>query len=70
MKKLKIFGAILFIVGFAILIANVADYLGGFFGLSWEIHLPSSAIGVVFIALGMYYLWLVTTPMPDKSKKP
>jgi hypothetical protein len=70
MEKLKIFGAILFIVGFTILIANVVDYLGGFFGLSWEIHLPSSAIGVVFIALGMYCLRLFAAGVTDDTQPP
>jgi hypothetical protein len=72
MKNPKIFGAVLLIVGFAILILNAADYLGGFFGWSWEIHLPSSGVGVVFIVVGMMYLsWLsgAHKPEPDKSKK-
>ena len=43
-------------MGFAIIILNAADYLGGFFGMSWEVHLPSSAIGIVFIVLGISQL--------------
>jgi hypothetical protein len=67
MKKSKIFPAVLLIVGFVILVANAVDYLGGFFGLFWEYHLPSSAIGIIFIGLGMYQLRLFESA---KNKKP
>jgi len=54
-KKLtRALGMILVIFGFAILLINAIDYLGGFFGLSSDIKLPSSGIGVVFLALGIY----------------
>jgi len=46
-------GIVLIVVGFTIIVINAADYLGGFFGLSLAIQLPSSAIGIVFVALGM-----------------
>jgi mannose/fructose/N-acetylgalactosamine-specific phosphotransferase system component IIC len=71
MKNPRIFAAILFVVGFAMLIANAAVYLGGFFGLSWEYHLPSSAIGIVFVVLGMYQLQLLKAAKqkPGKTKK-
>jgi len=52
-KKLaRRFSVILIISGFAILLINVIDYLGGFFGLSSDIKLPSSGIGVVFLVVG------------------
>jgi len=52
-KKLaRRFGLILVIIGFAILLVNAIDYLGGFFGLSSDIKLPSSGIGVVFLVVG------------------
>ena len=69
MKNPKIFPVILFIVGFAILIVNAIDYLGGFFGLSWDVYLPSSGIGVVFIVLGMYQLRFFEASKNVKSKK-
>jgi hypothetical protein len=69
MKNPKIFSAVLFVVGFAILIANAVDYLGGFFGLSWEYHLPSSAIGIVFIVVGMYQMWLYEGSKTAENKK-
>ena len=69
MKNPKVFGTVLFVVGFVIIIANAADYIGGFFGLSWEYHLPSSAIGVVFIVLGMYQLRLYEAIRHAKSRK-
>ncbi|MDH5691136.1 MAG: hypothetical protein OEY81_06900 [Candidatus Bathyarchaeota archaeon] len=54
-KKLtRALGMILVIFGFAILLINAIDYLGGFFGLSSDIKLPSSGIGVVFLALSIY----------------
>jgi len=54
-KKLtRALGMILVIFGFAILLVNAIDYLGGFFGLSSDIKLPSSGIGVVFLVLGIY----------------
>ena len=46
------FGVMLVIFGFAILLVNAIDYLGGFFGLSSDIKLPSSGIGVVFLVVG------------------
>jgi hypothetical protein len=69
MKKQKIFPAVLFVVGFAIIIANAVDYLGGFFGLTWEYHLPSSAIGVVFLVVGMYQLRLFEGAKTAENKK-
>ena len=69
MKKMKIFAAVLFIVGFAILISNAADYIGGFFGLSWEYHLPSSVVGIIFLVLGMYQLRLHEGTKTVKNKK-
>lgn len=69
MKNPKIFAAVLFIVGFAILIANAVDYLGGFFGLSWEYHLPSSAIGIVFVVVGILQLRLLASQKPEKPEK-
>ncbi len=70
MKNPKIFGAVLFIAGFAIILVNAADYLGGFFGLSWEYHLPSSGVGVAFLVLGMLYLsWFSAGSEHAKSKK-
>jgi hypothetical protein len=42
----------LVIFGFAILLINAIDYLGGFFGLSSDIKLPSSGIGVVLLVTG------------------
>jgi hypothetical protein len=52
-KKLaRGFSVILVISGFAILLINVIGYLGGFFGLSSDIKLPSSGIGVVFLVVG------------------
>jgi hypothetical protein len=69
MKNPKIFAAVLFIVGFAIIIVNAADYLGGFFGLSWEFHLPSSGIGIAFIVVGMYQLRIYEVTKPAKGKK-
>jgi len=68
-KNSKIFGAVLFIVGFVILIVNAVDYLGGFFGLSWEYHLPSSGVGVAFLVVGMCFLWLFAVPEHVKGKK-
>ena len=54
-KKLtRALGMILFIFGFVILLINAIDYLGGFFGLSSDLKLPSSGIGVVFLVLGIY----------------
>jgi len=54
-KKLtRALGMILVIFGFVILLINAIDYLGGFFGLSSDIKLPSSGIGVVFLVLGIY----------------
>jgi hypothetical protein len=47
-------GRILFIFGFVVLLINAIDYLGGFFGLSSDIKLFSSGIGVVFLVLGIY----------------
>jgi len=44
----------LLILGFIIILINAVDYLGGFFGLSSEIHLPSSGFGIILVALGMY----------------
>jgi hypothetical protein len=69
MKNPKIFSTVLIVVGLVILIANAVDYLGGFFGLSWEYHLPSSAIGIVFIGLGMYQMRLYEATKTVKSKK-
>jgi hypothetical protein len=46
------FGVILVIIGFAILLINAIDYLCGFFGLSSNIKLPSSGIGVIFLVAG------------------
>lgn len=69
MKTPKIFGAVLFIAGFIILILNAADYLGGFFGWTWEYQLPSSGVGVVFLVLGMYQLRLYEGAKTVKSKK-
>jgi hypothetical protein len=69
MRNLKIFSAILFIVGFAILIVNAVDYLGGFFGLSWEYHLPSSGIGIVFIVVGMIQMRLHEGTKTVKNEK-
>ena len=69
MKSPKIFSMVLIVVGLAILIANAVDYLGGFFGLSWEYHLPSSAIGIIFIVLGMYQLRLYEATKTVKNKK-
>lgn len=69
MKNLKIFSVVLFIVGFAILIVNAVDYLGGFFGLSWEYHLPSSGIGIVFIVVGMIQMRLHEGTKTVKNKK-
>jgi hypothetical protein len=52
-KKLaRGFSVILVTSGFAILLVNVIDYLGGFFGLSSDVRLPSSGIGVVFLVVG------------------
>ena len=68
MKNTKIFAAVLFIVGFAIIILNAADYLSGFFGMSWEYHLPSSAVGIVFIVVGMYQLRLFASQKPKPTK--
>ena len=52
-KKLaRRFSVILVTVGFAILLINAIDYLGGFFGLSSDIKLPSSGIGVIFLVTG------------------
>jgi hypothetical protein len=52
-KKLACgFGVILVISGFAILLINAIDYLGEFFGLSSDIKLPSSGIGIVFLVVG------------------
>jgi len=42
-----------FLLGFIILLINAIDYLGGFFGLSSDIKLPSSGIGVGFHVLGI-----------------
>jgi hypothetical protein len=60
-KKLaRRFGVILVIIGFAILFINAIDYLGGFLGLSSDIKLPSSGIGVVFLVVGwlqILYTW-------------
>ncbi len=54
-KKLtRALGMILVIFGLVILLINAIDYLGGFFGLSSDIKLPSSGIGVVFLVLGIY----------------
>ena len=54
-KKLaRVLGMIIFVLGFIILLVNALDYLGGFFGLSSDIKLPSSGIGVVFLVLGFY----------------
>jgi hypothetical protein len=69
MKNPRIFAAVLFVVGFAILIANAAVYLGGFFGLSWEYHLPSSAIGMIFLVVGILQLRLLASPKPEKTGK-
>ncbi len=52
--KNKSKGYLLLILGFIIIVINAVDYLGGFFGLSLEINLPSSAIGIIFVALGMF----------------
>lgn len=70
MKK-SVFSIVLLVIGLAILIINAADYLGGFFGMSWEVHLPSSGVGIVFVVLGMYQLQLLKAakPKPDKSNK-
>jgi hypothetical protein len=52
-KKLgRGFGVVLAISGFAIFLINAIDYLGGFLGLSLDIKLPSSGIGVVFLVVG------------------
>ncbi len=71
MKSMKIFAAVLFVVGFAIIVANAADYLGGFFGWSWEYHLPSSAIGIIFIVVGMQQMHILRASgdKTDKNKK-
>jgi mannose/fructose/N-acetylgalactosamine-specific phosphotransferase system component IIC len=69
MKNPRIFAAVLFVVGFAMLVANAADYLGGFFGLSWEYHLPSSGIGMVFIVVGILQLQLRKEAKTAKGKK-
>jgi hypothetical protein len=53
-KLMRALGRILFIFGFVILLINAIDYLGGFFGLSSDIKLPSSGIGVVLLVLGIY----------------
>jgi hypothetical protein len=57
---------ILFISGFIILVINAVDYLGGFFGLSLGIILPSSGVGVVLFITGYFFGWLYPT---DKKKK-
>ncbi len=44
----RVLGMILFIFGFIILLANAIDYLSGFFGLSSDVKLPSSGIGIVY----------------------
>jgi len=51
---------ILVIFGFAILAINAIDYLGGFFGLSSDIKLPSSGIGVVFLMLGILQMFFLS----------
>lgn len=50
----RVLGMILFIFGFIILLVNAIDYLSGFFGLSSDVKLPSSGIGIVFLVLGLY----------------
>ena len=68
MKNLKIFSAVLFIVGFAILILNAVIYLGGFFGLSWEYHLPSSGVGIIFLVVGIQQRLFEKTKTVKKKK--
>jgi hypothetical protein len=67
-KKLaRRFGVILVISGFAILLINAIDYLGGFFGLSSDIKLPSSGIGVVFLVVG--WMQILYTQQHAKSRQ-
>jgi len=56
MKSGCVMGMILFISGFIILVINAVDYLGGFFGLSLGIKLPSSVFGIILVAFGMFLL--------------
>ena len=53
MKNKKKTGVVLLVLGFIILVVNAVDYLSGFFGLSLEVKLPSSAIAIVFVVIGM-----------------
>ena len=68
MKNLKIFSAVLFIVGFAILIINAVVYLGGFFGFSWEYNLPSSGVGIIFLVVGIQQRLFEKTKTVKKKK--
>ncbi len=45
-------GLILVIFGFAALLTNAVDYLGGFFGLSLDVKFPSSGICAVLTVVG------------------
>ena len=67
-KKLaRRFGVISVISGFAILLTNAIDYLGGFFGLSSDIKLPSSGIGVVFLVVGWLQIFYARQEACTKS---
>ena len=61
------FAVILVISGFAILLINAIDYLGGFFGLSSDIKLPSSGIGVVFLVTGWIQILYTQQEVHAKS---
>jgi len=71
MKNQKIFSTILIAVGLIILLANAADYLGGFFGLSWEYHIPSSTIGIMFFIIGIAHRRSLekSEQKPNKKRK-
>lgn len=67
MKKNSQLSMVLFILGFIILVINAVDYLGGFFGLSLGIKLPSFVFGIILVALGMFLVGMYSARKKKKA---
>jgi len=64
-KLARGFCVVLVISGFTILLINAIDNLGGFLGLSLDIKLPSSGVGVVLLVVG----WIQILNMQQETHK-
>lgn len=50
-NKKKMMGYIMAVIGFIIILYNAFNYIFG-----WKLDLPSSAIGIIFLAIGTGYV--------------